>query len=182
MVLESIQEVQKNVTLTSLQQRTICPWDKTVISAEGTGFLLGIVPDKLTVDASGGKAVIEITEDTYLKAYGADEMIATKRAAKVDAYRRLAGKIHGVVIDSRTTLGDYAKKDGAVKRTISGVVRGAKEVSTKYYDDGSIQTTMETSGNQVKKKLTPVTGDIFGIDCISSIQMVDRDEFDEFLL
>lgn len=181
-ILQSIQEVNKNATLTSMQQRTICPWNKTKLEAIGTGFLYGSLPGRLPADHSWGTPVNELDQFAYTEKFGAEALISTSRAAKVDAYRKLTGKIHGVVINSETTLGNYAKENLKVSQTITGVVQGAKEVSAKYYDDGSIKVTLETAGKLVKKRLTPLTGDIFGIDCLSGPQMVDKEEFDEFLL
>ena len=144
--------------------------------------MYGSLPGRLPADHSWGTPVNELDQFAYTEKFGAEALISTSRAAKVDAYRKLTGKIHGVVINSETTLGNYAKENLKVSQTITGVVQGAKEVSAKYYDDGSIKVTLETAGKLVKKRLTPLTGDIFGIDCLSGPQMVDKEEFDEFLL
>ena len=176
-ILESIKEPSKFVPIKELEERTLCPWESTVVKAIGIGF---------------GKALLkvkenskEITETDYIKTYGTESLINAHRAATVDAHRNLVAKIYGTVIDSTTTLGDYANKEGAVKVKIGGIVRGAKETSVKYYAGGRLKVTSEIRGMEIKETLTPLTGNIFGPTCLSGVSeltFADFSQFEESLL
>ncbi len=181
-VLKSIKEPFKSVTVKELQQREICPWKKTILSAKGRGILSKEILGPMTSKDATSSNIHGINEREYGETFGALARVTTKRAAVTDAYRKVAEKIYGVVIDSKTTLEDYAITDDTIRTTVKGIVRGAREISTRYYSDGSIEVIMETEGTKVKKDLTPLTGDIFGIDCIPGPEVVRACDFEEFLL
>ena len=182
-ILQSIKEPDKFVPIKELQKRELCPWEKTVLRATGTGFPPEAPAVSLNPDT--GKDIRQITEENYLKIYKPRSLINARRAAVTDAYRNLAAKIYGTVINSTTVLGDYADKDAAVKITVNGIVHGATETGINYYADGSVRITMEIRGREIKESLTPVTGDIFGSTCLSGadkLTLTDFSDFEEALL
>ncbi|GEM_PF-3389109 len=182
-VLQSLREPDKFVSVKELQMRELCPWERTVLRATGTGFPPGAPGASL--GPGNAKGTREITEEEYLRTYDPRDLIDARRAAVTDAYRNLTAKIYGTVIDSATVLGDYADKDAAVKVKVNGIVRGATETGTRYYADGSAQVTVEIRGMQIKESLTPVTGNIFGKVCLSGadeLTLMDFSDFEEALL
>ncbi len=181
-ILQSIKEPEKYVSVREYEQREICPWEKAFFTAKGTGILSKEILGPLASESTTSGKIHRISEQVYGKAFGALARVTTKRAAVTDAYRKLAEKIYGVVIDSKTTLEDYAVKEDVIRTTVKGIVRGAREVSTNYLSDGAIQVIMETEGIKVKNGLTPITGDIYGIDCISGPDVLEISDFEEFLL
>jgi hypothetical protein len=48
------------------------------------------------------------------------------RAARLDAMRALAEQIHGLQIDSRTTMAEAIVQSDTLRATVSGVIRGAR--------------------------------------------------------
>jgi len=180
--LQSIAEPEKLVYVKELELRKIAPWEKAVLSAKGSGILSRKILGAITKNNDTEDKIKEITEPEYDKIYDAIAKITTKRAAAADAYRNLAEIIYGVTIDSKTTLRDYAASNDVIKLTVTGVVKGARESGVKYYSDGSIEVFVEMEAVKVKDNLIPVTGDIYGIDCISGPQIIDTKEFEEFLL
>ena len=172
-LLESVKEPFKSVVVNELEKRNICPWKKSIIDAKGAG-----IPSR-KIDVKDKKI---IKESDYIRLFSAQDIINGKRAAKVDAHRKLALKIYGVVIDSKTTLNNYAEKDKKVKVTVNGLVRGAKEVKTDFYSNGLIEVTMKVKAKKLKKSLEPITGNIFGIDCISGPDKLKKSDLKEFLL
>ncbi len=175
-VLDSIMDPDKFVSVKELEARELGPWNKIYIDATGTGF---------STDMPVEGEIKVVTEDEYLRTYSPDGLINARRAAVVDAHRNLAAKIYGTVIDSKTVLGSYADKDEKVKVTVSGIVQGAQETGTVYYSDGSVQVTMEIQGLKLKESLMPLTGDIFYQTCITGVSVLtpqDAKDFEESLL
>ena len=75
---------------------------------------------------------------------GVGQSFAQKRiAAKVDAQRLLAEQIHGVQIDSNTTVENAIVTSDVVKASVSGVVKGAREVSCTTDEYGYVHVVME---------------------------------------
>ena len=180
--LESIKEPSKSVIVNKYEEREISPWNKAIIKAKGKGLPAKELSDFMELENVIADKGQEITENDYITNFGGQTMIDAKRAAEVDAYRNLAEKIYGVVINSKTTLGDYAKKDAVIVKTVKGIVQGAAETDVKYYAGGVIEVTMETDASKVKNDLSPLTGDIFGFDCIPGAEKIDESDFEKFLL
>ncbi|MEE9500423.1 MAG: FecR domain-containing protein [Candidatus Omnitrophota bacterium] len=181
-ILKSVKEPHKYISIGEYEHREICPWEKAFITARGTGILSKEILGPLASEGATSGSIYRISDEVYGKTFGALARVTTKRAAVTDAHRKLAEKIYGVVIDSETTLEDHAVKNDVIRTTVKGVVRGAKEVSTIYYSDGSIQVIMETEATKVRKSLIHITGDIYGIDCILGPDVLETSDFEEFLL
>lgn len=127
------------------------------------------------------KDIQPISQVEYAAAFGGFIRIATERAAEVDAYRRLAEKIYGTVIDSETTLKNFAVKNDQVKVAVKGIVRGAEEVSKIYYSDGSIDVVLRIDGDVVKGTVAPIAGDIFGKNYMASPAAISAEDFIDLL-
>ncbi len=106
-------------------------------------------------------SVEEIAKADYLKKFGARAAITTKRAATVDAQRRLAEKIYGSVIEGGRTLEDAARQNGRVRVTVQGVVRGAVVEEEHYFSDGSVSVVMSCPGDQIAANHGAIVGDTF---------------------
>jgi len=106
-------------------------------------------------------SVEEIPKADYLKKFGAQAAVTTKRAAEVDAQRRLAEKIYGSVIEGGRTLDDEAKQHAPIRVTIQGVVQGAVVEETHYYSDGSVAVLMSCPGDQIAANHGDVVGETF---------------------
>jgi hypothetical protein len=66
-----------------------------------------------------------------------------KRAAELDAYRRLAARMLGIQIDSNTTVRDMALENDELVAGLSHVLKGAATTGIKFNkDDGSCEVTM----------------------------------------
>jgi hypothetical protein len=175
-------EPDKSVIVGKDQQREIAPWDKAMIRAKGLGLLSTKETGPMSSDTRENADAPEISKEEYLRKFGADAFINTERAATADAHRKLAGRIYGIIIDPKHSIDTYARKTPLVRKTVTGIVRGGTITETSYYSDGSIKVLMETEGSRVKNDLTPVTGDIFGRDCLSGPTRMKRSDFEEFLL
>lgn len=75
---------------------------------------------------------------------GVGQSFALKRiAAKVDAQRLLAEQIYGVQIDSKTTVENAIVTSDVVNASVSGVIKGAREVSCTTDEYGYVHVVME---------------------------------------
>jgi len=136
-----------------------------------------------TLDESLGQAlagtiasVEEMPKADYLKKFNARAAITTKRAAVVDAQRRLAEKIYGSVIEGGRTLDDAARQNAQVRVTVQGVVRGAVVEEEHYFTDGSVTVVMSCPGDQVGERHGDIVGDTF----LSSPQPTVVHDFEDY--
>ena len=66
-----------------------------------------------------------------------------ERAATVDGYRKLLEQIAGVIVDSETTMQNYIVENDTVKTKVNGIVRGAKQVEIRHFDEGSAEVDLQ---------------------------------------
>ena len=72
------------------------------------------------------------------------QSFALKRiAAKVDAQRMLAEHVHGVQIDSKTTVENAIVTSDVINASVSGLVKGAREVSCTTDEYGYVHVVLE---------------------------------------
>ena len=106
--------------------------------------LLGIREEEI-------KNIRRYTRDTVLGAMGNGapkgtkglRMIQAKRAAEVDAYRKLAEIVVGVRINSTTHVRDLVLESDRIATCLAAGLKGAKPTDIAYNDDGSCEVTME---------------------------------------
>lgn len=88
-------------------------------------------------DISSGKIVVEGIG-------GAGQSMSNGyTAAKVDAYRLIAEEVHGVQIDSDTTVENSILTSDIIKTKVNGVIKGAKVVSRSVDGNGYYRVVME---------------------------------------
>ncbi|MDD5557051.1 MAG: FecR domain-containing protein [bacterium] len=121
--------------------------------------------------------ITPVTLADYAAAFGGFIRVAAERAATVDAYRRLAEKIHGTVVDSSTTLRDLAVEDDRITVAVKGVVQGAEEVSKTHYSDGSVEVVLRVRGDAVRGAVPPAAGELLGAHYMASPAAVTPEEF-----
>jgi len=150
---------------------------RVVIELDGLGVqdaLGGVVQFKQTV------APISLAE--YGRQFGPQARVTTERAAEVDAFRRLAEKIYGVVIDSNTTVENFAVKNDTIRQTVTGVVQGAETVETTYYSDGSVKVVKQMNGALIPKQLSPAMGNVFGQIYLGSPEVIEFANFEQMAM
>ncbi|MFA6561955.1 MAG: LPP20 family lipoprotein [Verrucomicrobiia bacterium] len=137
-------------------------------------------------DALGGviqfkQAIAPIDLAEYGKLYGPMARVTTERAAEVDALRKMAEKIYGVVIDSNTTVENFAVKNDTIRQTVTGVVQGAEKVETTYYSDGSCKVVMVMNAALIPKQLSPMMGNVFGQNYMGSPEVIEFANFEQLM-
>jgi len=69
--------------------------------------------------------------------------IQAKRAAEIDAYRKLGERMMGVRIDAGTTVRDLMLESDTIRARMAQVLKGAKPVDIVYGDDDTCEVTMQ---------------------------------------
>jgi len=72
----------------------------------------------------------------------AQARLMAERAAKADALRNLLETVKGVQVDAQTTVETYTTKSDVVMTQVSGIVRGARVIATRYLSDGGVEVTV----------------------------------------
>jgi len=121
-------------------------------------------------------SVREIPKEDYVRIFGADALTTTKRAAEVDAKRRLAGKLNGSIIARGRTLHDESLRNGRVRTTVLGVVEGAIIEQEQYFSDGSVALLMSCRLTKIVENFPELVGDTF----LSSPEPVVFTDFEDY--
>jgi hypothetical protein len=80
------------------------------------------------------------------KLYGKPEARpAALRAAQIDGYRNLLEVIQGVRIQSSTMVKNFMVADDTISAQVNGMIQGAQVAKKEYFDDGTVEVTLEMS-------------------------------------
>ena len=66
-----------------------------------------------------------------------------KRAAIMDAQRNLAETIKGVRVTSDSTMEDMILQSDVVRTRVDEIIKGMREVSSQYFEDGTYEVVLE---------------------------------------
>lgn len=120
--------------------------DKDIIKVVGMGAPR---PD-LPPDVPGGDIPTEVTlpppvTPAIWKAVPVNERLMAKRAAELDAMRRLVERLKGLRITSDTTVRDFVAESDQIWATAQSTLTGAYEVGHPYYhsDELIVEVTYE---------------------------------------
>ena len=79
------------------------------------------------------------------------KMLRAKRAAELDAYRLMAERITGVMVNSETTIANMCLKNDRVQASLVAFLKGLKPIAVNYTSDGSCAVTMQLKIREVVK-------------------------------
>jgi len=100
--------------------------------------------DNTKTNRTTNDKLIDVMGNAALLGSEGHQKIMAKRAAEMDAYRRLAGRMMGVKIDGNTTVRDFALEHDEILASLSQVLKAATPTAVKYNkSDGSCEVTME---------------------------------------
>ncbi len=103
--------------------------------------------------------------NVWKNATGTQKLMA-KRAATMDGYRQLLETIHGIRINSTTLVQNFVAESDEIQGEVSGFLRGAQTVATRYLPDGTCEVDvvintkdfvefLEQQARQYKTKISP---------------------------
>lgn len=91
---------------------------------------------------------------TIVYAQGAQQKLLAKRAAELDAYRKIAEIVKGFEIDSQTTVKDFVTESDEIHTAFRTFIKGAEAVgSPRYFDDGTCEVDMRVTLERVITEL-----------------------------
>ena len=100
--------------------------------------------DNTKTNRTTNDKIIDVMGNAAIPGSEGHQKIMAKRAAEMDAYRRLAGRMMGVKIDGNTTVRDFALEHDEILASLSQVLKAATPTAVKYNkSDGSCEVTME---------------------------------------
>jgi len=108
------------------------------------------VSDDAKVDRKTNEKIIDVMGNSAVPNSEGHQKILAKRAAEMDAYRRLASRMMGMKIDGNTTIRDFAVENDEILASLSQVLKAATPTAIKYNkSDGSCEVTMEITTQEI---------------------------------
>jgi hypothetical protein len=86
----------------------------------------------------------------------AQDRLAAKRAAEVDADRLLVERIYGLRIDAQTWVQDLALESDEIRGAVDAMTRGIRTKDVKYNDDLSVEVVKEVTLREVVETIKRV--------------------------
>ncbi len=87
--------------------------------------------------------VIDALGNAALPGSDGHKKILAKRAAELDAYRKLAERTLGVQVTSNTTIKNFAVASDEIRAALAGFLKSAEVTRIKYLPDQSSEVTMK---------------------------------------
>lgn len=87
--------------------------------------------------------VIDVMGNAAIAGSPGHVKVMAKRAAEMDAYRRLAGRMMGVKITSTSTVRDFCLMDDKIVAALAQTLKASTPTAIKYKSDGSCDVTMQ---------------------------------------
>ena len=143
-------EVVKAVKIEQVVE-TIRRKTKEKLRADGSSETVAF--DEKTELATEGK-VLDVMGNAALPGSLGHQKIMAKRAAELDAYRRLAQRLMDIRIDSKTTVRDACLENDEIVASLSQLVKGAEPTSIRYLDDGSCEVELRVTKRDIVRAVS----------------------------
>lgn len=104
-----------------------------------------------------GASFIDVMGNGALPRTQGMRRVRAKRAAEMDAYRRMAERLVGVRISAETTTAELCLGDDRILASVSAFLRGAKPTDIVYHQDDSAEVTMELNMETVVETIETIT-------------------------
>jgi hypothetical protein len=133
----------------------------TIIRVTGSGAARpeSVVPDPATepiIGARPGSETREVKLPPIYSKYPPSERLKAKRAAELDAYRKLLERINGLALSAGTKVGDFVTESDTIRTAVEGRLRGARIESVRYGADGVVEVQMSMTIEQVVETVKKV--------------------------
>jgi len=75
----------------------------------------------------------------------AQNKLLAQRAARMDGIRKLAERINGLLITSKTHVKDFVTESDQIQAAMATFINGMKETNVRYMEDGTCEVTLEVT-------------------------------------
>lgn len=113
----------------------------------------------------------------------AAERLAAEEVARQDAYRKLVERIYGLPLDASTDVHDLALLSREIDTELrEQVLKGMRNVATKYYDDGRVESAVKVTMREVVEiieetiRRTERGGDLVSEETLRDVRRENRDK------
>ena len=121
-----------------------------------TGLILGLSATSAhshlkSVTQKIGKGSVDWTYGTIkvtgigappAKGTAGQKRLMAQQAARADGFRKLAEIVYGVHVTSETIVKNFVTESDVIKTEVSGVIKGAQSIKTRYLSDSSVEVDM----------------------------------------
>ena len=144
--VEVVKAVKIEQVIETIRRKT-----KEKLRADGSSVTVAF--DEKTELATQGN-IFEAMGNAALPRSLGHQKVMAKRAAELDAYRRLAQRLMDIRIDSQTTVRDACLESDEIVASISQVLKGAEPTAIRYLDDGTCEVDMKITKQDVVRAVS----------------------------
>lgn len=123
-----LREVFETITRTLKEKQT--GWDRVTIE------------DVTRIERECKDTVIDVMGNAAAPGTRGERRLQAKRAAELDAYRKLAERVGGVEIAGTTTVRDFMLKSDVLQARMAQVIKGAQPKAIRFMEDNSCEVDM----------------------------------------
>ena len=144
--VEVVKAVKIEQVIETIRRKT-----KEKLRADGSSETVAF--DEKAELAKEGK-ILEVMGNAALPGSLGHQKVMAKRAAELDAYRRLAQRLMDIRIDSKTTVRDSCLENDELVATLSQLVKGAEPIAIRYLDDGSCEVDLRITKRDIVRAVS----------------------------
>jgi hypothetical protein len=121
--------------------------ERKVLRETGAGAVRpeSVIPDPkdqpIVAPIVTGRPIRTALPDIY-KQFPPNERLKAKRAAELDAYRKLLERIYGLQISAGTKVKDFVTETDQIRASTEGELKGVRTVGVRYAPDGVVEVEM----------------------------------------
>lgn len=144
--VEVVKAIKIEQVIETIRRKT-----KEKLRADGTSETVAF--DEKTELATQGK-LLEVQGNAALPGTLGHQKVMAKRAAELDAYRKLAQRIMDIRIDSQTSVREACLESDEIVANLSQVLKGAEPTAIRYLDDGSCEVEMKITKQDIVRAVS----------------------------
>lgn len=93
--------------------------------------------------------------------YAPGERLKAKRAAELDAYRKLLERVYGLQIDAGTRVRDFVTESDDIRARTEGELKGVRFTNIRYAPDGVVELEGSITIQQVIRTIQKVYDEVY---------------------
>ncbi|MBL4701190.1 MAG: LPP20 family lipoprotein, partial [Phycisphaeraceae bacterium] len=132
-----------------------------IVIGSGAARATSNVPDPQTTAVVTNHQAQSAHLPAIFKNYSPNARLQAKRAAEMDAYRKLLEQIQGMKISASTYVRDFVTESDSIKSALVGCIKGARIHDIRYHEDGSVEVEASLTLEQVIKTVKKVCDEVY---------------------